>query len=126
MDRSTFEELLDESLLVFRQQLLESFPASVELEVPTGGRQEDLTEGPAAENPAGGTESLSVRRPDFQLQELESFELNLEHATGTNSVASMWRLGQHGNSSRTSANHALRITDMTAVRWLEQQQPRPR
>lgn len=58
--------------------------------MPTGGRQEDLTEGPAAENPAGGTESLSVRRPDFQLQELESFELNLEHATGTNSVASMW------------------------------------
>ncbi|CAE7545332.1 CACNA1S [Symbiodinium sp. CCMP2592] len=90
MDRRSFEELLDESLLVFRQQLLESFPASAELELPAdSGKQEDI-EAPAAENPGGGTESLSVRRPDFQIQELESFELNLEHATGTNSVASMW------------------------------------
>ena len=125
MDRRSFEELLDESLLVFRQQLLESFPASAELELPTdSGRQEDIEE-PAAENPGGGTESLSVRRPDFQIQELESFELNLEHATGTNSVPSMWRLGQHGNCSRTRAHHALRITELTALRWFEQQ-PRPR
>ena len=108
MDRSTFEELLDQSLLTFRQQLLESF-TEVTPEPPEPPEPLERLEGPSpiqpvshapSEKPApvpknAATVSGELDIPDLgPPSESMSFELNMENnVTGSNSVASMWPLG---------------------------------
>ncbi|CAE7302673.1 CACNA1S [Symbiodinium natans] len=92
MDRNTFEELLDQSLLAFRQQLLESFPAVTSLEAPPSadGASEGLR--PPEEKKADKAASFEVPPLGPVENSENSFELNLDamERTGSNSVASMW------------------------------------